>query len=49
MYRVELKFDSDNLTPSDMDRICEQTDQIFEELSEWIVRREKVSILKFRG
>ena len=29
MYRVELKFDSDNLTPSDMDRICEQTDQIF--------------------
>lgn len=30
MYRVELKFDSDNLTPSDMDRICEQTDQIFE-------------------
>ena len=30
MYRVELKFDADNLTPSDMDRICEQTDQIFE-------------------
>lgn len=30
MYRVELKFDSDNLTPSDMDRICEQIDQIFE-------------------
>ena len=29
MYRVELKFDSDNLTSSDMDRICEQTDQIF--------------------
>ena len=30
MYRVELIFDSDNFTPSDMDRICEQTDQIFE-------------------
>lgn len=30
MYKVEIKFDSDNLTPDDMDRICEQTDRIFE-------------------
>lgn len=31
MYKVEIKFDSHSLTPDDMDRICEQTDQIFEE------------------
>lgn len=31
MYKVEIKFDSNNLTPDDMDRICEQTDRIFEE------------------
>ena len=30
MYKVEIKFDSSKLTQSDMDRICEQTDQIFE-------------------
>lgn len=30
MYRVEIKFDTNGLTPEEMDRICEQTDQIFE-------------------
>lgn len=30
LYKVEIKFDSHNLTPSDMDKICKQTDQIFE-------------------
>lgn len=31
MYKVEIKFNPNNLTPDDMDRICEQTDRIFEE------------------
>ncbi|MCU6763000.1 Uncharacterised protein [uncultured Roseburia sp.] len=30
MYKVEIKFDTRNLTKSDIDRICEETDQIFE-------------------
>ena len=30
MYKVEIKFDTRNLTPGDMDKICEETDQIFE-------------------
>lgn len=30
MYKVEIKFDIHNLTMDDMDRICEQTDRIFE-------------------
>lgn len=29
MYKVEIKFDTRNLTPSDVDKMCEQTDQIF--------------------
>ena len=31
MYKVEIKFNPSNLTPDDMDRICEQTDRIFAE------------------
>ncbi len=27
MYKIEIKFDPNNLTPDDMDRICEQTDR----------------------
>lgn len=30
MYKVEIKFDPSNLTQHDMDKICEQTDEIFE-------------------
>ena len=30
MYKVEIKFDSSNLTQHDMDKICEQTDEFFE-------------------
>lgn len=29
MYKVEIKFDSRLLAEEDMDKICEQTDQIF--------------------
>ena len=31
IYKVEIKFDPNNLSPDELDRICEQTDQIFEE------------------
>ena len=30
MYKVEIIFNSKDLTQSDMDQICEETDQIFE-------------------
>ena len=30
MYKVEIKFDTRNLMPADVDRICEETDRIFE-------------------
>ena len=30
MYKVEIKFDPNNLTQYEMDKICEQTDEIFE-------------------
>ena len=31
IYKVEINFDPNNLSPDELDRICEQTDQIFEE------------------
>lgn len=31
MYKIEIKFDSHNLTSDDMDRICEQTENQEEE------------------
>lgn len=34
MYKVEIKFDSSNLTTDEMDKICEKTDQIFENMRE---------------
>ena len=30
MYKLEVKFDTKNLTPGDVDKICQQTDRIFE-------------------
>lgn len=31
IYKVEINFDPNNLSPDELDGICEQTDQIFEE------------------
>ena len=31
MYKVEIIFNSKDLTQSDMDQICEETDQILKE------------------
>ena len=29
MYKVEIKFDPSNLTQHEMDKICEETDELF--------------------
>ena len=43
IYKVEINFDPNNLSPDELDGICEQTDQIFEEEDLDCTVREKLS------